>query len=238
MRAGTNPTLVLAIALASALGCALSPVAALAAGFVMFPSVPASTGEKPQSKLWYHDGSYWAIVQGPDGVAFYEKVGNAWQRGTFANAVIQASGNADVKWNGSDLFVLVYTLTAPRLYKYTYLSSTRAWALVTGFPISLPNPTDSETMVLEQDSSGRLWATAEGGGNANVYYSTSADHRTWSSTPVILRSGLNADDISSVVAFGGNKVGVFWSDQSRWEFGFRFTTTPTRPRRGAPSRWC
>ena len=203
------------------LACAILPAPALAAGFVMFPTVPASTGEKPQSKLWYHDGSYWAVLQGPSGVAFYEKVGSAWQRGTFANAVIQSAGNADVKWNGTNLFVLVYTLTTPRLYKYTYAAATRAWVLETGFPVTLPNPTDSETMVLDQDSSGRLWATAEGGGNVNVYYSTSADQRTWSSTPVVLRSGLLADDISAVVAFGGNKIGVFWSDQVRWEFGFR-----------------
>ncbi len=205
------------------------PAVAAAVGTQMFTTQPASTGEKPQSKIWYHDGSYWAIVLGPDGVAFYEKVGNAWVRGTFANAVLASSGQADVKWNGTNLFVLNHASTV-RLFKYTYAASTRTWQLVSGFPVTVPSPGDSETMVLEQDSTGRLWATTESGGSIRAYYSTSADHRTWNSTAVILRTGVNADDISSIVAFGGDKVGVFWSDQNRWEFGFRVhqdTDAPT-----------
>ena len=202
--------------------CAAWALAAPAAavGTQMFTTVAGSTGEKPQSKLWYHDGSYWAILRGPSGVAFYEKVGSNWQLKTFANAVLTASGNADVKWNGTDLFVLNYASTT-RLYKYSYAPATRAWVLLSGFPVTLPNPSGSETMVLEQDSSGRLWTTAEGGGNINVYYSTTADHRTWSTSPFVAQTGVDPDDISSVVAFGGNKIGVFWSDQSRWQFGFR-----------------
>src|SRR5439155_23654428 len=50
---------------------------------------------------------------------------------------------------------------------------------------------------------------------------TSADHRSSTSSPIVLPSGLEADDITSIVAFGGNQVGVFWSDQRRDEFGFR-----------------
>lgn len=223
LRAGVCSPLVLGLVIAT-----LGTGTAGAAGTQMFTTVAASTGEKPQSKIWYHDGSYWAVLQGSSGLAFYEKVGTAWQLKTFANAVLTSSGNADVKWNGTELFVLNYAAT-PRLFKYTYATTTRAWVLVSGFPVSLPNPTDSETMVLEQDSTGRLWTTAEGGGNINVYYSTSADHRTWVTTPVVLRTGVNIDDISSIVAFGGNKVGVFWSDQTRWEFGFRFHNDTDAP---------
>ncbi len=190
-----------------------------AAGSVMFAS-GASTGEKPQSKLWYHDGSYWCILRGPSGLAFYEKVGTAWVRGTFTGAVLQSSGNADVKWSGTTLSVLVYAGTS-KLYEYTYNTTLRIWVPAVGFPVTVPNPSGSETMVLERDSSGRQWTAVEGGSKINVYYSTSADHRTWSQTPVVLQSGVNADDICSVVAFGGNKIGVFWSDQNRDEFGFR-----------------
>jgi hypothetical protein len=212
------PSRLLSLATACVVWGIATPAAAV--GTQMFTTVAASTGEKPQSKLWYHDGSYWAILRGPSGVAFYEKTGSNWQLKTFANAVLASSGNADVKWNGTDLFVLRYAATT-QLYKYSYAPATRAWVLVTGFPVTLPNPSGSETMVLEQDSTGRLWTTAEGGGNINVYYSTSADHRTWASSPFVLRNGVDEDDISSIIAFGGNKIGVFWSDQTRWEFGFR-----------------
>lgn len=190
------------------------------AGFDMFATSAASTGEKPQSKIWYHDGAYWAVLKGPDGLAIYEKQGSTWVRGTFANAVLTSGGNADVKWSGTNLYVLVYASTS-RVYEYTYNSGARSWVLTSGFPVTVPNPSGSETMVLESDSAGRLWTAVEGGGNINVYYSTSADRKTWTSTPVVLQTGVGTDDICSIVAFGGNKVGVFWSDQNRDQFGFR-----------------
>lgn len=208
--------------LAASLGAA-----AQAGADVMFSG--NSSGEKPQSKIFECDGSWWCVLDGSQGVAIYEKVGTAWQIGGFADAILTPSGRADVKWTGTHLFVLVYS-SSPKLYKYTYDGGLRIFALMAGFPVSLPNPSGSETMVLEQDTTGRLWTTAEGGGNVNVYYSTSADHRTWASTPVVLRSGVGSDDISSIIAFG-NKVGVFWSDQNRDEFGFRVhndTAAPTQ----------
>ena len=111
--------------LAAALLACPAPAGAANVGFEMFSTVAASTGEKPQSKLFYNDGFYWAVLQGPDGVAFYQLVGGAWQRGQFANAVLQSSGNADVKWDGTHLFVLVYGGTV-RLYQYTYAAGTRS----------------------------------------------------------------------------------------------------------------
>ena len=76
-------------------------------------------------------------------------------------------------------------------------------------------------MVLDQDSTGRLWATTMTGGAVYVYYSTSANHLTWSNSPIVLSTGASADDISSVIAFGGNRIGVFWSDQPHDRFSFR-----------------
>jgi hypothetical protein len=214
---------VLGLALGALLACFASP-ASVAAADVGYPLYSTSitgsvTGEKPQSKLWFHAGTWWAILDGPDGVAIYEKSGSNWRRGMFVDAVLASSGEADVKWDGSRLHVLLYA-NAPKYYEFTYDSSLRVWNLVVGFPVSVPKPSGIETMTMETDSAGRAWATAEGNGNVNVYYTTSADRRTWSSSPIILRSGIGADDITSIIAFGGNKIGVFWSDQNRDEFGF------------------
>ncbi len=180
----------------------------------------AVTGEKPQSKLWYHDGSYWGIVEGASGVAIYEKVGNTWVRSNAMDAILCPTGQADVKWDGTSLFVLVFNGT-PQLFRYTYDAQLRLWNLASGFPVPMPRPSGAETMVLDEDSTGRLWAVAEGGSDINVYCTTSADDRSWSASPVVLRKGVAPDDICTVVAFGGDKIGVFWSDQARDEFGFR-----------------
>jgi hypothetical protein len=198
----------------------LVPAMAPAAGQVMFPAPNECTAEKPQSKLFYHAGAWWCVLQGGSGVAFYRLTAGTWQIGTFPGAVLQSSGHADVKWNGTHLFALVHDAT-PRLYKYTYNSKAGSWVLLAGFPVDMPGPSSSETMVLEQDSSGRLWITVEGGGSILVHYSTSPDHLTWSSLPTILASGVDTDDISSVIAFHGDRIGVFWSDQNREEYGFR-----------------
>lgn len=192
-----------------------------AAGFQAFATTnDAATGEKPQSKLWFHDGSFWCAIQGPQGVAIFEKTGNAWVQMASMDAILAPAGQCDVKWDGTRLFILVYN-TTPQLFKYTYDASLRIWLLESGFPVPLPRPSGAETMVLEEDSTGRLWTVAEGNTNICAYYSLSADHRTWSPSPIVLRTGVNTDDICSVVAFDGGNIGVFWSDQVRDEFGFR-----------------
>src|SRR5262249_47686449 len=71
------PSMFALLAAVSAAVLAL-PIAALAAGTAMFSTLAGSTGEKPQSKIWYHDGSYWAVLRGPDGLAIYEKQGSSW----------------------------------------------------------------------------------------------------------------------------------------------------------------
>ncbi len=207
---------------------AAAPNDLLDAGFDMFATASGSTGEKPQSKIWYHDGSYWGAFRGSDGVAIYEKQGSTWVHGTFANALLSTGGHADVKWTGTNLYVLVYNTTC-NVFEFTYNSAARTWTRTSGFPVKVPNPAGSETMVLESDSTGRLWLVAEGGGNINAYYTTSADRKTWATTPVMLQTGVGADDICSIVAFGGNKVGVFWSDQNRDDFGFRIHTDGDSP---------
>jgi len=199
----------------------LAPWASAWAAGSTIPTSGEGTGEKPQSKLWYNDGTWWAIIDRLGrGLHFYEFDGAQWNPAAFVDAELGSGGVADVKWNGRELFVLAYT-SRPKLYEYTYDHALRVFTLSPGFPVSIPIVTGSETMVLDQDSTGRLWATYEGNdGDINVTYTTSPDHKAWAPPGLILRSGVNPDDISSVVAFAGN-VGVFWSDQNRWDFGFR-----------------
>lgn len=179
------------------------------------------TSDKPQSKIWYNDGLYWAVLQGSGGSYFYKLDAGGWTQGPRIDPHVNlgADGREDVLWNGQNLFVLVYAST-PHLYKFTYNAATQTYPLVSGFPVPLAIAAGSETIVLDQDATGRLWAAYEGGGNVYAAYSTSADHTAWQLPGVILRSGLNDDDVASVIKFG-SRVGVFWSDQNRWEFGFR-----------------
>ena len=196
------------------------PAGALAGG-TPIPGTSTGTGEKPQSKLWWADQTWWAILsRSGHGLHFYEFDMQAqdWQPSAFMDADISASGRADVKWNGNELFVLAYS-SSPKLYKYTYDSFLRTWNLESGFPVRPPISSGHETMVIDQDTTGRLWTSWEGSGKVWVAWSTSADHKEWSD-PLAIRSGVDSDDITSVLAFGSD-IGVFWSDENRDEFGFR-----------------
>ncbi len=179
----------------------------------MFPGV--RTGEKPQSKLVHHDGSWWTVLHGPGGLALYEKIGNVWAQRTF----LGGSGKSDLKLSGSKLYVLVFE-TSPRFFELTYDAPSRSWVLDSGYPVQVPAIPGSESLVLEEDSTGRLWYTGEGSGQIVAYF-TLASHQDWSNIPVILQTGVDDDDIASVVAFGGNKICVFWSDLNTDAFGFR-----------------
>ena len=74
-----------------------------------FPVGPNATADKPQSKAWYHDGSWWLILfDGEEGSYFYKLVEGAWQKGAFPDALVypKAYTRADVLSSGDTLFVL------------------------------------------------------------------------------------------------------------------------------------
>ena len=69
-----------------------------------------------------------------------------------------------------------------------------------------------------EDSTGTLWATWTSGDKVWVNRTQGAD-TVWG-TPYVLATGLDPDDVSAIVAFGGSHVGVMWSDQRRDRFVF------------------
>lgn len=207
----------------------MSGSAASAASVRLFP-LERTTGEKPQSKIFHHDDTFWAVLSGSDGLGLYERQGDRW----VLHLALGDAGKADVKLAGSTAYVLVFS-SAPVLYVLDYDDDSAAWTGRTTEAVSVPKIHASEALVLERDSTGRLWHTAEGDGDIQVFYSTASDGSAWSNEPLVLETGVDGDDIASVVAFGGDKIGVFWSDQNRGAFGFRVHHDGDPPDRwGAP----
>ncbi|HKZ78701.1 MAG TPA: hypothetical protein VJ124_10395 [Pyrinomonadaceae bacterium] len=138
----------------------------------------------------------------------------------------------DVLWDGSNLFVMIWkSPSQATLYKYTYDPLSKSHSLISGFPINIPlRGGSAPALVLEEDSKGKLWATYAGtegplaDGNIHVIWSTSADHTVWNTTGAELESGLvpNIQEISAIVHFGGNKIGVVWSNRPGMEIAFRY----------------
>jgi hypothetical protein len=115
------------------------------------------TGSKPQSKLWYQDESFWCILDTPDGNQFLELVGHQWQfRQVLSESPFSVKGQSDVLWDGEHLVVVVHA-DPSLLFEFDYDEVARQYVLRSGFPLCIDLASNSETLVIEKDSTGRLW---------------------------------------------------------------------------------
>ena len=216
----------------------------------------APTGEKPQSKLWFNDGIWWGsiwsktkyTIQGLDASGTWVNTGVAIDP--------RDKSQADMLWDSSTqhLYAISNVHEASstldpsvRLYRFSYNHATKTYTPDAGFPVSIISPatnapgmttTDLETVVMDKDSTGMLWATftlanqfglctgtapppalttCPAGRSVYIMHSTVGNDAAWS-TPALLPSPdgrtvhVSGNDISSIVHFG-NKIGVMYSDQ-------------------------
>lgn len=188
------------------------------------------TGEKPESKLWWHDGRWWAVMYQAATtdyrLAWLDRASSP-ARWVITGAVAddRARSRADVLWSGGKLYVashatatdsVSYSTGKPtRLYRFSYSPASASYSLDAGFP-ALINNVSSETLVIDRDGAGRLWATWTQ--DRAVYLNattTPGNDASWG-TPFVLpaegANNLDADDISTLTEFGG-RIGVLWSSQ-------------------------
>ena len=182
----------------------------------------APSGSKPESKLWHNDGFWWGSLYDSGTNDFYiwklDLGTNAWTR---TNTLLDGRNGtrADALWDGTKLYIASHTFSesdgsgTSLLYRLSYNAATDTYTHDAGFPQTI-NSVRSETLVIAKDSTGQLWATWEQGSTIWVNRTTSGDS-TWG-TPFVLPGSpsVGSDDISSSIAFGGNKVGIMFGDQS------------------------
>jgi IPT/TIG domain len=194
--------------------------------------VSAPTGEKPESKLWWNDGLWWASLWNPTAAVYhiyqFDLPTQTWvDTGTPIDD--RASSKADTLWDQASqkLYIVSHRFLSVgasntnsanwgRLYRYSYSSATHSYTLDVGFPVTV-NRGRSEILVIAKDSTGKLWVTYVEGSQVMINHSTGND-LTWG-TPFVLpvsatATAVTSDDISSIIAFGGNKIGVMWSNQN------------------------
>ena len=179
----------------------------------------APTGEKPQTKTWVNDGTWWADMYDSATGSFeiYKRVNGTW---TTTGTVIDGRDGSwqDVLWDGNHLQVVsagnrvANTGSAVRYSRFGYDSTAKKY--VVEIPqIALTNY-GVEVAVLDRDSTGQIWVTWTHDSQVYVTHSTT-DQSTWATPYVLPVTGANvsSDDIASVVAFNG-RIGVMWSNQA------------------------
>jgi Big-like domain-containing protein len=185
-------------------------------------AVTNPTGEKPQSKLWFNDGIWWASLFNRSTeehhIYRYDWSAHTWSdTGTLIDE--RNSSKADILWDGTHLYVvsagsgLTTSSHGARILRYSYDPTTKRYTRDQGFPVTITNA-GLETIVLDKDTTGKLWVTYTQ--NSKVYVNrTLSDDRTWGTpfVPPVNGTSVNADDISAVVAFD-SQIGVMWSNQN------------------------
>jgi PKD repeat protein len=206
----------------------------------------AVTGSRNQSKLWFHDGRWWAVMFDKTNAAnptyriqSLNMTTQTWTTGATATqadkrnkshadalqlpdgtlwmASSHKSGN-NVPPNG-DL----------QVFKFTYNTTTKKYTIVAGFPkVVAQGGTDAATIA--KAPNGRLWvaytqddASPATTAKVKVVSSTTAAGTIWNA-PFELTGGngpIGNNDLAAITNVS-NGVGVFWSNQNALDHAFYF----------------
>ena len=178
------------------------------------PTIPTSdtTGEKPQSKVWFHGHTWWAVLPSnsfspPSGTWLFKlENNNTW---TAKFQITSLKGKADTKAIGNVTHVLVAGTSSSQLVSLEYVPATGEYQLWS----QRPTPTSvyvGETGTIDVDSTGRMWLATDSSSTVEVYYSD-FPYSTFAG-PVYLATDTGSGQINAVTALPNNTIGVFWSN--------------------------
>jgi hypothetical protein len=191
-------------------------------------STPTGT-KRAESVLWFNDGIWWGNLWDTASSDFhifrFNPTTQAWVDTGVATET-RSDTHHDILWDGTTLFVASHKFVndgiaagsgyPSTLRRYSYNASTDKYTLLSSTQI---NNYRTETLVIDKDSTGRIWATWQQGNK--IYLNvTGTDGKTWG-TPFAHPAAATAsspanvslDDTSALIAFGGNKMGLMWSRQ-------------------------
>ncbi len=199
------------------------------------PTIPTSdtTGEKPQSKVWFHGHTWWAVLPSnsfspPSGTWLFKlENNNTW---TAKFQITSLKGKADTKAIGNVTHVLVAGTSSSQLVSLEYVPATGEYQLWS----QRPTPTSvyvGETGTIDVDSTGRMWLATDSPSTVEVYYSD-FPYSTFAG-PVNLATDTGSGQIDAITALPNNTIGVFWSNFVGERYGFRAHVDGTDPTRGS-----
>jgi len=191
----------------------------------------AASGEKSESKLWYAHGIWWAVMWDAISADWHifrlNRTTNRWiDTGVLVDARNGATSDVLLGRSTGKLYIASHVVTsgiavpgnAARLMRYSYVGGT--WKVDSGFPTQIMNYS-SETLTIDEDSVGNVWATwtqAAADDTGAVFVARGSRRgASWGRPFLVPSVGSEAnrprpDDISSIVSFN-HKIGVLWSNQ-------------------------
>ena len=187
-----------------------------------------ATANKPQSKLWHRDDTWFAALAGERGI-WVSRLEQDLSWTPVLRISDESTPMADCKAVGDATHILLHD-ESPELVSIEYVPESRSYQPWSerraATPIGLKG---SETATIDVNSVGRMWLATERKLSIHVYHA--APPYLSFEGPITLDDGVTEDDIGAVVALRNGSVGVFWSNIARKAFGFRTHTDGEDPAR-------
>ncbi|HUT31959.1 MAG TPA: hypothetical protein VNE39_00650 [Planctomycetota bacterium] len=180
------------------------------------------TVQKPQSKLWHDQGTWWAALPQDKGVYLWRYAAGRLERqekpgplkGTGANA------ECDAVLHGKTLFVLAFQKDAKEIPLHALAFSEGAYKELPGYPVALQYLGGASTVTCDVDSKGTLWVACVDEKAEVAVQSLAVQDPAAGFTPRQVLAASGRYDIAAVAAFKGH-VGVLWCHQKPQRLLFR-----------------
>ncbi len=179
-------------------------------------NLPSPTADKPQSKIWFAQGTWWAWLPVKDGSSVWRRgTDGVWGRQTGLDTGLRGlPGQADV-W--ADEKGACAVLVAERRLAFACLAWRGARYELVRPPVESPVEGKVETATVARDGRGEWWIAY--GLGREMWVRRSGDG--WKKAEKVSATAAAEDDICAVVAVAGG-VGVVWSDQAADTVWFRW----------------
>lgn len=174
---------------------------------------PNPTADKPQSKLWYMDKSWWTILPKANGPSLWQRTDNGWIEHKEINTKLNGvPGRADVY---ADNHTITAVGVAPQQLVVFRIKQEKnrmdeKWNVEKLASFSFTKDESVETATITSDKNGCFWVSAICGDKVCVW-SCDNGNKHWNG-PFVLCEGIYKDDICTVTAIPEG-IGVIWSDQ-------------------------
>ena len=175
-------------------------------------SLSTPTADKPQSKLWYMDSCWWALLPDSLGPVLWQRTDKGWKEHPEVGRKLRGiPGRADVWYENRTVTAVGVSDSSLYVFRIVPRKFSAVWR--TRFLKRLKMPLKEvkiETATIVRDGAG-VWWVAAGAGNGTMYVWSSKDATHWSKG-MLIGDQASADDICSIAVLKQSVI-VIWSDQ-------------------------
>jgi len=187
------------------------------------PAVARSpTRDKPQSKLWFHDGLWWGSLFDDEQDAFtiwwLDTDGDVWVN-THTIVDDRHFARQDVLWDGAHLVTISHGTDqasarhAIHARQFSYNTEARSWNPSANFPVTV-TAAGVEAASLARDGAGHLWAGFIV--DERVAVVTAGDGDLEWTAPISIDEPTAVVEVDqAAIVTVGDDIGVIWSNQLR-----------------------